>query len=131
MLRAYTFPKMPECITYTTSQHRSFVVGMPQMTSKKAKRLRPGSSLESADGHEFWEQEAGDCNHSHKVTEGEEHALSVFFRLDDDVSHTYSSYERGTEGLINAYALLDTTPCGRQQKFEDSPIGWPQKPTYG
>jgi predicted dithiol-disulfide oxidoreductase (DUF899 family) len=26
---------------------------------------------------------------------------------------------------------LDTTPYGRQQEFEDSPSGWPQRPTYG
>ena len=63
--------------------------------------------------------------------EGEEHGLSVFFRLDDDVFHTYSVYARGTEGLTDAYRLLDTTPYGRQQDFEDSPAGWPQKPTYG
>ena len=62
---------------------------------------------------------------------GEEHGLSVFFRLDDDVYHTYSTYARGTESLTNAYSLLDTTPYGRQQEFEDSPEGWPQKATYG
>ncbi len=64
-------------------------------------------------------------------TEGEEHGLSVFFRLDDEVFHTYSTYARGTESLTDAYTLLDTTPFGRQQDFEDSPPGWPQKPTYG
>lgn len=63
--------------------------------------------------------------------EGEEHGLSVFFRLDDDVFHTYSAYARGTESLTDSYRLLDTTPFGRQQDFEDSPPGWPQKPTYG
>jgi predicted dithiol-disulfide oxidoreductase (DUF899 family) len=63
--------------------------------------------------------------------EGEEHGLSVFFRLDEDVFHTYSAYARGTESLTNAYTLLDMTPYGRQQDFEDSPPGWPQKPTYG
>jgi predicted dithiol-disulfide oxidoreductase (DUF899 family) len=62
--------------------------------------------------------------------EGEEHGLSVFFRLDDDVFHTYSVYARGTESLRDARSLLDTTPYGRQQDFEDSPSGWPQKPTY-
>jgi predicted dithiol-disulfide oxidoreductase (DUF899 family) len=62
---------------------------------------------------------------------GEQHGLSVFFRLDDDLFYTYSSYARGTENLTNAYTLLDTTPYGRQQDFEDSPSGWPQKPTYG
>jgi predicted dithiol-disulfide oxidoreductase (DUF899 family) len=62
---------------------------------------------------------------------GEEHGLSVFFRIGDDVFHTYSVYARGTEALTGARALLDMTPYGRQQDFEDSPAGWPQKPTYG
>ena len=62
---------------------------------------------------------------------GEQHGLSVFFRLGDDIFHTYSTYARGTESLTNGYSLLDTTPYGRQEDFEDSPPGWPQKPTYG
>jgi predicted dithiol-disulfide oxidoreductase (DUF899 family) len=66
-----------------------------------------------------------------QAVEGEEHGLSVFFRLDDDVYHAYSAYARGTESLTDAYRLLDATPYGRQQQFEDSPEGWPQKPTYG
>src|SRR6202163_3039006 len=67
--------------------------------------------------------------HSVKM-EGEDPGLSVFFRLDEDVFHTYSVYARGTESLTDSYRLLDTTPYGRQQDFEDSPPGWPQKPTY-
>jgi len=62
---------------------------------------------------------------------GEEHGLSVFFRIGDDVFHTYSAYARGTEGRTGSRALLDVTPYGRQQDFEDSPPGWPQRPTYG
>jgi predicted dithiol-disulfide oxidoreductase (DUF899 family) len=62
---------------------------------------------------------------------GEEHGLSVFFRIDDEVFHTYSAYARGTEALTYSRAVLDMTPYGRQQDFEDSPPGWPQKPTYG
>jgi predicted dithiol-disulfide oxidoreductase (DUF899 family) len=62
---------------------------------------------------------------------GEQHALSVFFRIGDEVFHTYSTYARGTESLTDAYTLLDTTPYGRQEDFEDSPSGWPQRPTYG
>lgn len=62
---------------------------------------------------------------------GEEHGLSVFFRLGDEVYHTYSAYARGTESLTDAYQILDVTPYGRQEDFEDSPPGWPQKPTYG
>jgi predicted dithiol-disulfide oxidoreductase (DUF899 family) len=62
---------------------------------------------------------------------GEQHGLSVFFRLDEDVFHTYSTYARGTGSLTDSYSLLDMTPYGRQQDFEDSPSGWPQQPTYG
>jgi predicted dithiol-disulfide oxidoreductase (DUF899 family) len=63
--------------------------------------------------------------------EGEAHGLSVFFRLDDEIYHTYSAYARGVECLTDAYSLLDVTPYGRQEDWEDSPAGWPQKPTYG
>lgn len=62
---------------------------------------------------------------------GEEHGLSVFFRVGDDVFHTYSCYGRGTEALTDTYSLLDVTPYGRQEDWEDSPSGWPQRPTYG
>lgn len=61
----------------------------------------------------------------------EGHGLSVFFRLGDEVFHTYSSYARGVEGLTNTSSLLDVTPYGRQEDWEDSPPGWPQRPTYG
>ena len=62
---------------------------------------------------------------------GEQPGLSVFFRLDDNLFHAYSTYARGTESLTDLYGLLDTTPYGRQEDFEDSPPGWPQKKTYG
>ena len=62
---------------------------------------------------------------------GERHGMSVFFRLDDAIFHTYSTYARGCEALTDTYRLLDITPYGRQEDFEDSPPGWPQKPTYG
>jgi predicted dithiol-disulfide oxidoreductase (DUF899 family) len=65
------------------------------------------------------------------MMQSEGHGLSVFFRLEDEVFHTYSAYARGTESVTDAYSLLDITPYGRQQDFEDSPPGWPQKPTYG
>jgi predicted dithiol-disulfide oxidoreductase (DUF899 family) len=67
----------------------------------------------------------------HKVPSGEEHGLSVFFRDGDELFHTYSAYARGTENVSNAFEILDVTPYGRQLDFEDSPPGWPQKPTYG
>ena len=71
------------------------------------------------------------AHHVPNQAEGEEHGISVFFRCGDDVFHTYSAYARGTEGLTDAYSLLDLTPYGRQEDWEESPLGWPQKPTYG
>jgi len=81
--------------------------------------------------YNYRNQAEAEAKEGHAIDmEGEHHGLSVFFRL-DDVFHTYSVYARGCSTLSNAYALLDTTPYGRQQDFEDSPSGWPQKPTYG
>lgn len=66
---------------------------------------------------------------------GEQPGTSVFFRLNndsgDDIFHTYSTFARGGEYLTHTSSLLDITPYGRQEDWEDSPAGWPQHPTYG
>ena len=62
---------------------------------------------------------------------GETPGLSIFHRIGDEIYHTYSTYERGVEPMIQSYGLLDFTPYGRQEDFENSPPGFPQKPTYG
>lgn len=67
----------------------------------------------------------------HDNSSGEAHGISAFFRDVDGVFHTYSAYARGVENLTTAYSLLDITPYGRQEDFEDSLPGWPQRPTYG
>jgi predicted dithiol-disulfide oxidoreductase (DUF899 family) len=72
-----------------------------------------------------------DLKYGEDSFKGEQPGLSVFFRLDDDLFHTYSTYARGTESINDSYSHLDTTPYGRQEDFEDSPPGWPQKKTYG
>jgi predicted dithiol-disulfide oxidoreductase (DUF899 family) len=59
---------------------------------------------------------------------GEVPGISVFLRDGDRVFHTYSSYARGGDILLNTYNYLDLTPYGRQETFEDSPEGWPQEP---
>ncbi|MFD0275041.1 DUF899 domain-containing protein [Kitasatospora sp. NPDC127111] len=57
--------------------------------------------------------------------------LSVFLRDGDDVYRTYSTYSRGVDRLVFHNSVLDLTPYGRQEDWEDSPAGWPQRPTYG
>jgi len=57
--------------------------------------------------------------------------LSVFLRDGDDVYRTYSTTARGVDRLVFVHSILDLTPYGRQEDWEDSPPGWPQHPTYG
>ena len=74
-----------------------------------------------------------DFNFDFEVSDerGEGQGISVFFRIGEDVYLTYYARQRGVEGLVSYDALLDITPYGRQLDFEDSPPGWPQRPTYG
>ena len=51
---------------------------------------------------------------------GEMPGLSVFFRQNDLLLHSYSSYFRGLDMLLPMYHLLDRTPLGRQETREDS-----------
>jgi predicted dithiol-disulfide oxidoreductase (DUF899 family) len=57
--------------------------------------------------------------------------LSVFLRDGEDVYRTYSTTVRGVDRLVFVNSILDLTPYGRQEDWEDSPPGWPQQPTYG
>jgi predicted dithiol-disulfide oxidoreductase (DUF899 family) len=62
--------------------------------------------------------------------DGESFGLSVFLRDGDDVYRTYFTSGRGTEALGSVWTLLDLTPLGRQEDWEDSPDGYPQTPPY-
>jgi predicted dithiol-disulfide oxidoreductase (DUF899 family) len=57
--------------------------------------------------------------------------LTVFLRYGDDVYLTYSTTARGVDRLLFSNNVLDLTPYGRQEDWEDSPPGFPQHPTYG
>jgi predicted dithiol-disulfide oxidoreductase (DUF899 family) len=57
--------------------------------------------------------------------------LNAFLRDGDDVYRTYSTTARGCDRLLFVNNILDLTPFGRQEEWEDSPPGWPQHPTYG
>jgi len=61
---------------------------------------------------------------------GETFRLSVFLRNSDDIYQTYFTTGRGLEALGTVWSLLDVTPYGRQEAWEDSPAGWPQTPPY-
>jgi predicted dithiol-disulfide oxidoreductase (DUF899 family) len=55
---------------------------------------------------------------------GNEFGLSVFFRDDKCVFRTYFTNGRGVEALGSNWTLLDLTPLGRQEEWEDSPEGF-------
>lgn len=57
--------------------------------------------------------------------------LMVYLRDGDDIYRTYTTGSRGVDRLMFLHNILDLTPYGRQQDWEDSPDGWPQYPTYG
>lgn len=54
--------------------------------------------------------------------QGEREGLSVFLRDGDRLFHTYSTYQRGIDILLNTYNFLDLTPLGRQE--EDGIMRW-------
>ncbi|MEB3048336.1 DUF899 family protein [Mycolicibacter sp. MYC123] len=56
--------------------------------------------------------------------------LSVFLRRGDKVYRTWHTTGRGIEQLSHSFPLLDVLPYGRQEEWQDSPDGWPQRPTY-
>jgi len=60
---------------------------------------------------------------------GENFGLSVFIHDDKDVYRTYFTDGRGTEGLTSG-TLLDLTPLGRQEEWEDSPAGGPRSKQF-
>jgi predicted dithiol-disulfide oxidoreductase (DUF899 family) len=52
--------------------------------------------------------------------------LRCYLRDGDQVFETYETKWRGIEVLLPTLQLLDLTPYGRQETWEDSPAGWPQ-----
>jgi predicted dithiol-disulfide oxidoreductase (DUF899 family) len=62
---------------------------------------------------------------------GKGFAVNVFIRDDADrVYRTYFTTARGGELFDTNFRLLDLTPYGRQEIWEDSPEGRPQTPPY-
>ncbi len=57
--------------------------------------------------------------------------LNVFLRDGDQVYRTYFVTGRGIEAFTPSFGMLDLTPFGRQEEWEDTPAGRPQEPPYG
>jgi predicted dithiol-disulfide oxidoreductase (DUF899 family) len=58
------------------------------------------------------------------------HGHNAFIRDGDRVFRTYFINNRGDEAMGTTWNYLDLTALGRQEKWEDSPEGYPQTPPY-
>jgi len=81
-------------------------------------------SLDEAAGSvEYNYEDAAALHRAGKLwsTKGEMPGLSVFLRDEENIFHTYSTYARGLDLLLNTYNCLDLTALGRQDNQEGNP----------
>jgi predicted dithiol-disulfide oxidoreductase (DUF899 family) len=57
--------------------------------------------------------------------------IVCYLRDGDRVFLTYSTTSRGNEPAHTSLGLLDMTPYGRREAWEDNPEGWPAAPDAG
>jgi predicted dithiol-disulfide oxidoreductase (DUF899 family) len=58
------------------------------------------------------------------------HGTNAFIRHGGRVFRTYFINNRGDEVMGSTWSYLDLTALGRQERWEDSPEGYPQTPPY-
>ena len=78
--------------------------------------------------HIPWVTMLDDFDKDHDVDEW--HGTNVRIRDGDQIYRTYFIDARGDEQMGNTWNYLDITALGRQEKWEDSPEGYPQDETY-
>jgi predicted dithiol-disulfide oxidoreductase (DUF899 family) len=61
---------------------------------------------------------------SEKVTGPSRPGISAFFKDDECVLHTYSTYARGLDMMNTAYHYLDIVPKGRDEEALPFPMAW-------
>lgn len=75
-----------------------------------------------------WASTTEQFNNDFDVTDG--FGLNVFIQHDGKIYRTYFTSGRGVEALGSNWSYLDLTPLGRQETWEDSPVGTEQSPPY-
>lgn len=120
-LEAYKAQKgwsIPWFSSFGSEFNYGFHVTLDPKVAPAEYNYRNKAEMEAAKGHSV-------------LLEGEEHGLSVFFRLDDEI-FTATRRTRAAPNRSRMPIVSSTRrPMGWQQDFEESPAGWPQKPTYG
>ena len=62
--------------------------------------------------------------------DGEMFGLSAFIEDAGEIYRTYFTSQRGVEGIMGIWSLLDLLPFGRMETWEDSPAGYPRTEPY-
>jgi predicted dithiol-disulfide oxidoreductase (DUF899 family) len=71
---------------------------------------------EAAGSREYNFTDVAALKQAGKIWMDELPGLSVFLHEGDDIFHSYSTYARGLDPLMNTYNYLDLTPLGRQEE---------------
>src|ERR1700726_2528552 len=107
-------------MTHIQSRDTSFcLVSLAPLANIETYKKRMGWN------YPWYSSDGSDFNKDLGLTteKGEIFGLGVFIHDDDkNIYRTYHTGGRGTEGLTNL-TLLDVTPLGRQENWEDSPNG--------
>lgn len=80
----------------------------------------------------WYSSERSDFNDDFGMTtpQGETFGLSVFVRDGDRIFRSYFTDRRAVEAIGPVWSLLDLTPLGRQETWEDTPGDRPQTEPY-
>ena len=111
----------------------------PELLANSGVTWRTVSNMPLAQIEGYWKQQGWTLPYASSrgtsfaddIGAGRFFALATFLRDGDDVYLTYNTTSRGVDRLVFVNHLLDHTVYGRQEDWEDSPAGWPQRPTYG
>lgn len=114
--------QLPELAHLHARDTSMAVVSLSRYADLAALRERMGWHVPfySCAGNDF----AADCG----TADG--FGLSVFLRDGDRVFRTYFTGNRGVEAIGTVWSILDRTPFGRQETWEDTPAGRPQTAPY-
>ncbi len=121
---------MPEALTELLAPND---VGFAMVARAPLDKLQAWSEAQGWD-HLTWVSSADtsfDADWGWTIDDQDHPGYSFLVRRDDEIFLTYRTERRGTEALMPIVAIWDRTVYGRQQDFENSPDGWPQRPTYG
>ncbi len=127
-------PPCTGCCTYTSNLGHPALLALRDTTMALVSR-KPFAEFEALGRRLGWRQPRYTSHGTFEREAGAGEAgkgfgLSVFLRDGDDVYRTYFTRGRGVEALGTSWELLDLTPLGRQETWEDAPEGRPQGEPY-